>query len=728
MIFESEKLPPEAGDDEGHQKHLSRADITLTLVILGVLGIISIAFARSDIAALGHDPLAVGSLVNRGLTASVLTCAAIVLARSTNRKTFDRAIITMLIAIVLSTTHVLREWRPNYLAYLPVNLVFVSVLWFVMPGPLVARGLTAVALSVITLRSAADSTLPLVARHAAILSHIFAHLLGLPIAIRLVRLDRERFQAQLAEKRARKQLAAAKERAEALARAKSDFLATMSHEFRTPMNAVLGLSEVLAHSSLTPVQHETIKTIHNSAEGLLVLLNDILDHAKIDAGRMTLDPRSIDIHELVENAVATIRYKTNEKHLTVEVSSSPTVPHHIWGDGPRLRQILVNLLSNAVKFTDIGKVRLDIDSRVLGDQKHEIRLRVEDTGIGISEENLERIFSPFEQANTAIRVNRGGTGLGLSISRNLAQLMGGSLTARSVPGKGSIFEFVFPTKEAEPSETPVAPHTVDDESGSPLRILVVEDNRTNQRVAMAMLEQLGYTADMVENGKIAVEQLEKTFYDVIFMDRHMPELDGLQATIRIRELPGKRPYIVAMTASAFADDRAACADAGMDDFVAKPVRLEDLRRALLRARKRTVSSTQRAVVEVQGPLNHDALPVLDRAPLEQLRTLETLGEPGFLRNLCADFIRDSEVRIEGLPNLILAGDARTVEREAHSMKSASASMGTLRVSATCAEIERLAHGETLDPCGPLVVRLRREFFDAKVDLERELADAPSSIR
>lgn len=730
-MLESPQQPPNDDDEAAHREQFLHADVTLTLGILGVLGIVGLALSRSDFELLGRDPLAVGLLLNHALTTVAITCAAIVLAKAKTRKTFDRALIAVLISIVASSTHILFEWRPHHIRYLPVNLVLVSVLWFVMPGPLLARGLTAVALSLVTLHSASRSTLPLMARHAAILSHLFAHLLGLPIALRMARLQRDRFIAQRAEQRARTQLAAEKGRAEALARAKSDFLATMSHEFRTPMNAVLGLSEVLAHSKLTRDQHKKIMTIHSSAEGLLVLLNDILDHAKIDAGRMTLDPSSIDIHELVENAVATIRYKATEKLLKLEISSSPTVPRHVLGDGPRLRQIVVNLLSNAVKFTDVGKIRLHIDSRPLGEQKHEIRLSVEDTGMGISPENLERIFSPFEQANSTIFANRGGTGLGLSISRDLARLMGGTLTARSVIGKGSTFEFVFPTQEAEPAESPDddAPASVHEQAASTLRVLIVEDNRTNQLVANAMLEKLGYTADVADNGKIAVELFQKSFYDVIFMDRHMPELDGIEATKRIRELPGQRPYIVAMTASAFADDRAACLEAGMDDFVAKPARLDDLRRVLLHARrKRTASGIHAAVVITQEPPKQGTLPVIDPAPLEQLRALAAHGEPEFLQSLLTDFIQDSERRIERLPALIVARDARTVERDAHSMKSASASLGAVRVSALCAEVENLARSETLDSCVPVVARLRSEFFAAKVELERELGDAPSLIQ
>lgn len=713
------KLVP-AEDEEAYRKHYLRTDMVQVIVIIGVLGLASLVYVRGDLASLGHDSRVMQVFANRIVAGAALTGASVALGRATTSRAFDRALALMLMTLVASTAHVFYVRPPNVVAYLPINLLLVTLLWFVMPGPLVMRGLAAFAISLVTARSGHFAELPPIATHALGLAHAITHLIGLPISIRMARLRRDRFRAQLAAERTQAQLLAEKERAEELARAKSDFLATMSHEFRTPMNAVLGLSEVLLHSHLPPMQHEQVQTIHRNADGLLVLLNDILEHAKLDAGRLTLDPTSVDLHELTCNAVAAVQHRAEEKHLTLTTTLPPDLPRHVVVDGTRLRQILVNLLSNAVKFTEHGAVTLEVCQRNVEKDKLTLVFRVTDTGMGIAEENIERIFSAFEQATPQRLGNQGGTGLGLSISRRLAQQMGGTLTVSSTLGKGSTFEFVVPTRTAEAPKARKSTRPVPLGSATELRILIAEDNTTNQSVAVAMLEQLGYAADIVDNGQLALEAAQKTPYDVILMDRHMPGIDGLEATRRIRTRLGSKPYIVAMTASAFAEDRAVCLDAGMDDFIAKPIRLADLREALVRARTRDVSPNSVRHASLPPSQPEPTLLAFDPAPLDQLRALAELGEPGFLEKLCEDFIRDSGTHIKRFPEWITQGDAETLKRTTHGMKSAAASLGAVAMSRTCAEIEKLSESTPLETCLPLVARLEGEFDAAKDWLKQEL--------
>lgn len=722
-MLERPLSPPE--HEDAYRRHHLHSDGLHGSIMLAVATLGSTAFMRNDWILLGPSVAFTLLATTRVVFALFLIAMIVTLLRARNPKTLDQAISAALVAMIVMNIHVMSTRPPEYVGHHVPLLLIVNYLYIAAPGPIFARMVTAICLSVISFAFSWGASTTVLGNSGPIVAYVLANLVGLPLAIRMARLQRERFQAQLAEKEAYQKLAQEKERAEALALAKSNFLATMSHEFRTPMNAVLGLSEVLSLSELTSEQRDIVKTIHGSADGLLVLLNDILDHAKIDARRMTLEHSPVNIEELTKQVLATLRLRALEKRIALDLSVS-TLPRYISGDPARIRQILVNLVSNAIKFTDAGNVSVRVDARPIDQERNEIRIQVEDTGAGISEKNLERIFSPFEQGHATLLGNRGGTGLGLTISRNLAELMGGSLTVRSTLGKGSTFEFTFPADNASAPEFTFTDQVNENAPIQPLRILVAEDNATNQRVAIAMLNQLGYEADVAGNGQIAVEKTAQSSYDIIFMDRHMPEVDGIEATTRIRALTTleKRPHIIAMTASAFADDRAACLKAGMDTFLSKPIRMDDLSNALMRARTgQTVSTTTPA----QDPTEPN-LPILDLVPLEQLRALAGADDPHFLASLCTDFIRDSEERLDRFSSLFNAKDIKTFEREAHSMKSASASLGALRVSAICSKLERLANSGTLDGSSLLLGQLRVEFNVAREKLERELALGDSTSR
>jgi signal transduction histidine kinase/ligand-binding sensor domain-containing protein/CheY-like chemotaxis protein len=397
--------------------------------------------------------------------------------------------------------------------------------------------------------------------------------------------------------RSEKEARTAKEEADRANRYKSQFLANMSHEIRTPMNAVIGMTSILAGSPLTPQQREHLGTIRSSGESLLALLNDILDFSKIEAGKLAMEASPFALRQCVEEAVDLLADQAARKGLELGCRIDPRVPALIESDATRLRQILVNLLDNAVKFTSSGSVLVLVEicssppeDEPVEDEPVELRFAVRDTGIGIAADSLDRLFRPFSQADSSTSRLYGGTGLGLAICHRLAQGLGGRIWVESEPEKGSTFWFTIRCRAGAASLPPVPRESegagkIDGSGLSPLRILVAEDNVINQKVALLMLERLGYAADVAADGEETLAALRRQRYDVILMDVQMPGMDGLEATRHIRDewAVEERPRVIAVTASALPEDREACLSAGMDGFLSKPVLLEDLRLALCQA-------------------------------------------------------------------------------------------------------------------------------------------------
>ena len=396
-------------------------------------------------------------------------------------------------------------------------------------------------------------------------------------------------------------LSVAKEAAEAASRAKSTFLSNMSHELRTPMNAIIGMTYMLKRQNADPLQMDKLGKIDNAANHLLQLLNDILDLSKIDAERMTLEQTAFSIPELANDVASLLLPRAESARLRFILDIDPRlVGLRLLGDPLRLQQILLNLSGNAIKFTERGEVRLV--ARLVEDAEASVvvELSVRDTGIGIAPEAIGRIFNPFEQADGSTTRKYGGTGLGLPICQRLVRLMGGEIQVLSTPGAGSTFSFSIRLPRTEPLHAPALDSPKGGNEAEKLlkaefahcRILVAEDDWVNQEVALELLrETLGFAVDVAPDGAEALELALQHRYDLILMDMQMPELDGLGATQAIREIDGYVDVpIIAMTANAFAEDRARCLDAGMNDFIAKPVDPDQLFVMLLRWLRETRKS------------------------------------------------------------------------------------------------------------------------------------------
>ncbi len=511
-------------------------------------------------------------------------------------------------------------------------------------------------------------------------------------------------------------------------RSKGQFLANMSHEIRTPMNGVLGMVHLVQQTPLSHVQRGYIDVIAASARSLLTIVNDILDFSKLEADRYELDPRPCELRQVIEQTVALFEARAREKQLKLDLWFDDDVPQAVVVDGDRLRQVLSNLLSNAVKFTGRGSVSVSVSATQLdAEGSLSLRVRVADTGPGVPKSSEKRLFRAFSQVDGSSSRSHEGTGLGLAISKRLVELMGGTIGYSARDGGGSEFRFEVPVRlSAEVERGTDVPRRVD-RFYAQHPVLVVDDNEVNQLVAMEILERFGLEVALVGGGQEAVDAVAQEEYSLVLMDCQMPGVDGYMATrlIREREGSGARLPIVACTAHALVEERRRVEEAGMDDYLSKPIEIEALVGVLARwlecspvqsgaSFARSIEATP--AMRISGrPLKNvvaiagERLPVLDASRKPSARVAEI-----FLKNTPVELVR--------LRDAAASDDRATLKSVAHKLKGSSGSIGAARLSAECHRLQVEAETMTDETLKSSLAAVERYYAQVRVELDRSVLE------
>ncbi len=498
-----------------------------------------------------------------------------------------------------------------------------------------------------------------------------------------------------------------KNQAEEYAKSKARFLATMSHEIRTPMNAIISGTHILLNHIKDRDSRLILNTIKSSGDSLIALINDILDYSKIEAGKFEIDKSPVNLSDLIEEVNHLMIPLADRKGVGLVLDVEEGFPDWVLTDGPRVKQVIINLLSNAIKFANI-KVEIHCTSIKLEKNKYDIILAVKDDGIGIEEHQKIKLFKDFEQLDSSTTRKFGGTGLGLAISKGIMDALKGTIEVESQSGLGSQFKVRFTTELTEAMDeseskslSDIKTEVINNEDIKYLRILMVEDNVTNQLIGQKIFEAIGLNLDIADNGKSAIEMIQTLDYDVIFMDQHMPVMDGIECTKAIRVLDIKQPKIVGLTASAFKEDKDRCLKAGMDYFMAKPIILEEVSKVLKMTAEQSKFKGTEKLQTNQNITKNDQ--IIDRKFLQ-----DNFGEdPEFLEMVVKKFITELPPKIENIRKSAISHDENKLYSGLHTLKGEVSNFGESKVKSEIQSLISLCHAREFN----VILKLFDSFED-----------------